>query len=344
MPEIRLLIVDDSLVMRRAIHEIVNHVDDIVVVGEAPDGARAIEMNAQLRPDVITMDVNMPVLDGIGALTQIMREAPSRVLMVSALTVDGAELTLQALEAGAVDILAKPTNEVGSTILDQLRAPLLDRIRAAATVNLDVQPRVPQALPERPPLDLVGPGERVVLIGSSTGGPQALQALLPALPADLPAPVLIVQHMPPTFTAQMARRLNSLCALDVSEAVDGESLSAGQVLIAPGDRHLVLSDRRRVALKDEPADADHRPSVDELFLSATGHYGTEAVAVVLTGMGRDGCLGARRLKAQGAHVIAQDRDTSSIYGMPRAVVEAGIVDVECPLSLIPAAILQALRA
>lgn len=343
MPNIRVLIVDDSLVMRRALRQIIEQDPAVEIVGEASDGRRAVAMNASLRPDVITMDVNMPVMDGIEALTVIMRDAPTRVLMVSALTTAGAQATLSALEAGAIDILAKPSSEIITVGLEPMRAPLLEKIHAVATANLDALRRAPRRPPERPESKLAGPGERVVVIGTSTGGPQALQSILPALPGNLPTPVLIVQHMPPTFTAQMAKRLNSLCELNVSEAREGDELRAGRVLIAPGDQHLVLRDRLHAGLELEPSEVHHRPSVDELFLSAEAVYGSQAVAVILTGMGDDGCVGAQRLKARGATVIAQDRDTSAIYGMPGSVVDSGAADVICPLSLIPGAIVKALR-
>ncbi len=341
MSQIRLLIVDDSAVMRQAIRRLVQIDASIEVIGEAADGRRAVEQNAALRPDVITMDVNMPVMGGLEALTQIMREAPTRVLVVSASTVEGAEETLQALDAGAIDVLAKPQNEVGHVHLADLSRPLLDKIHAVASANLDAVRPMSGHIPLRPTFPSSAGGDCVIVVGTSTGGPKALQAILPALPADMPAPMLIVQHMPPAFTAQMARRLNATSAIEVREAQDGDELRPGLVLLAPGDRHLLLRDRRHVCLASEPADAPHRPSVDQLFLSAAEVYGQQSVAVVLTGMGRDGFLGAQRLKELGAPIIAQNRETSTIFGMPGAVAE--LADVVCPLGLMPAAILRALR-
>lgn len=345
MPNTRLLIVDDSVIMRKAIQQVVERGPGIEVVGVASNGREAIDLNARLRPDVITMDVEMPVMDGLDALAEIMRTAPTRVLMVSALTTAGADTTLQALAYGAVDFLPKPVGVSGVVQIAALKDVLLPKITAAVSANIDAL-RAPQFRQPSRTTAASTTGIRagqVVLIGASTGGPTALQRVLSSLPASLPAGVLVVQHMPPTFTAQLARRLDGGCELHVKEAEEGDEIRAGTVLLAPGDRHLVLRDGGHVGLDTEPADAPHRPAVDVLLESAAAYYGADATVVILTGMGRDGCRGSAALKEKGANVIAQDEESSVVYGMPGAVAEAGLVDTQCPLSLVPAMIVRSLR-
>lgn len=348
MSKIRLLIVDDSAIMRKAIQQAAESDPGIEVVGQARHGREGVDMVAALKPDVVTMDVEMPEMNGIEALRAIMSDSPARVLMVSTLTSEGASTTLEALALGAIDAFAKPTGASGAVQITALQRDLPARIRAVASANLDAlqarrPPRpAPASTTTTTPASATA-SKRLVLIGTSTGGPNALATVLPALPADLPAGVLIVQHMPPVFTGQLARRLNSQSALEVREAVDGDEIRDGVVLIAPGGKHMVLRQRTVVGLDDEPADADHRPSVDVLFHSAAAHWGRDATAVVLTGMGRDGCDGAAALKRKGTTIVAQDESTCVVFGMPGAVVGAGLADSVCPLSMVPAMIGRSLR-
>ncbi len=337
---VRLLIVDDSLVTRNLLERLVAADPGIAVVGKAENGAQGLEQARRLRPDVITLDIEMPVMNGLDALRVIMKECPTRVLMLSSLTTAGAEATLEALALGAVDFIAKPGP--GPLELQRLRDTLGARVRAVAGV-----PRRPVAPPPPPsPLPPVrhrGPQRRdVILIGTSTGGPAALQTLIPALPGDLPVGVLVVQHMPAGFTAQLAQRLDRLSAVTVREAVDGDRIEPGTVLIAPGHSHLLARDTTHVALAQEPADLPHRPAVDILLRSAAPVFRQGALGVILTGMGSDGREGMAALKAHGGRVLAQDQASCVVYGMPKAVIDAGLADRVCPLDQLAAALVHEL--
>lgn len=345
--KLRLLIVDDSMVMRKMIQQLVETVPAFQVVGTAVDGRDAVAKARQLRPDVITMDVRMPVMDGLEALKAIMAERPTPVVMVSAVTTEGADETLEALAAGAVDFLPKglegkplPIEKLKTLLLTKIRTAAISRLPDSAALRPAPIRKIPrQSFPVAPsskPIELV-------LIGASTGGPNALQAILPQLPGDLSAGLLIVQHMPATFTRQLAQRLDRSCALRVKEAEEGDEVLPGTALLAPGHSHLMLRQRDRVGLEQEPADLLHRPSVDVAIDSAACLYGAAALGVILTGMGQDGRRGVKSLKDRGGRVIAQDESTSVIYGMPKAVVEAGLADQVVPLEEIPAAILAYLR-
>jgi two-component system, chemotaxis family, protein-glutamate methylesterase/glutaminase len=345
--KLRLLIVDDSMVMRKMIQQLVETVPAFQVVGTAVNGQEAVTKARQLRPDVITMDVRMPVMDGLEALKAIMAERPTPVIMVSAVTTEGADETLEALAAGAVDFLPKGV-EGKSLPIEKLKTLLLAKIRMAAISRLPgsaaprpIQTRKMTRLP--PPAVPAGKPIELVVIGSSTGGPNALQVILPQLPGDLSAGLLIVQHMPATFTRQLAQRLDRSSALRVKEAEEGDEVLPGTALLAPGHSHLVLRQRNRVGLEQEPADLLHRPSIDVAIDSAACLYGEAALGVILTGMGQDGRRGMESLKAKGGRGIAQDESTSVIYGMPRAVAEAGLADQIVPLEEISATILAYLR-
>ena len=342
--KIRLLIVEDSMVMRKMIQQLVESDPAIEVVGAATNGREGVEMALALRPDVITMDVRMPIMDGLQALKAIMDECPTRVLMLSAMTTEGADETLEALESGAVDFLPKGDGGKPGN-LSKFRQLLVGKIRAVMKSHLThflsatptpVQPK--KSLP-RPAVSHRGRIE-VVLIGTSTGGPNALQTVIPKLPADLPVGVLVVQHMPATFTQQLARRLDQSSALQVKEAEEGDKIQPGRLLLAPGHSHLVLRQRGQVGLEKEPSNLLHRPAVDVMLDSAAGIYGAHVLGVILTGMGQDGKVGAAELKKRGGRLIAQDEATSVVYGMPRAV--ADLADQVCHLEQISAAILASL--
>jgi two-component system chemotaxis response regulator CheB len=350
--KVRALIVDDSLVMRRLLTTILSSIDGVTVVGAAQDGVEAMEKLAQLKPDLVTLDVEMPGPNGIETMRRIRREFPAvKVIMCSSLTARGAAVTIDALLAGADDFVTKQssghlTTSAYSSLQDEL-AQVVKRIYTART------PAAPRALPvaeavERPTVALSakrGLRAEVLAIGVSTGGPALLTEILPQLPADLGVPVLIVQHMPPFFTQILAERLDKICQLRTYEAKDGMEVKAGTILLAPGDFHMSLKRRGEgvfVRLNQNERENSCRPAVDVLFRSVAETYGAASVAAVLTGMGEDGMRGARVLREKGATVIAQDQQSSVVWGMPGAVVNAGLATSVHPASQIIPTLLRSL--
>lgn len=354
MDPIRVLIVDDSPFMRKALERMLT-TEDIQVIGSARDGEDALEKIPQLKPDIVTLDVEMPRMDGLACLKRIMAEFPLPVLMVSSLTQEGATATLEALAAGALDFIPKETSLASTSIL-QIQQDLQEKVRklarsprfrkaaprpaapasSAGTIPAMARPAAP-AVP-RPTTAGAGlaasPVAEVLAIGCSTGGPKALQDLLPGLPKSLPVPVLIVQHMPASFTKPFAERLNGLCQVAVKEAEHGEPARPGTVYIAPGGLHLNYRQRGAqpyLELNPEPAASLHRPSVDVMFLSLAQECTKQLLAVILTGMGNDGARGMEALKAKGAHTLAEAEESCVVYGMPRAAFERGCVDQVAPL-------------
>ena len=352
---VRVLVVDDSGFFRRRLSEILNADPRLEVIGAAVDGRDAVEKAQQLRPDVITMDIEMPVMDGITAVRKIMAARPTPILMFSSLTFEGAQATLDALDAGALDFLPKRFEDIARD-REEGKQTLRDRVVAiarrplsaartpggAAAVAKARRPAVPVtalppakavATPPVKPAPAVAPrrrgGYQLVTIGTSTGGPVALQEVLTKLPRGFPLPLLLIQHMPANFTTAFAQRLNQLCAIEVREAVDGDELKPALALLAPGGRQMVLEKvggRHRVRITDSEPDQHYRPCVDTTFRSAAKHFPGSVLSVVLTGMGADGREGARELKAGGSTVWAQDEATSVVYGMPMAIKEAGLAD------------------
>ncbi len=343
---IRLFIVDDSAFMRKAISMMVEDADDVQVVGTARDGLEAIEKIKKLHPDVVTLDIEMPRMDGLTALRRIMQECPVPVIMVSSLTYEGARETIEALETGAIDFIPKQFSFVSMGQVE-IKEQLLQKIRAAAESRFRRFRKRIARKPITPPKQIHFPrmpSVKIIVVGISTGGPLSLQKVIPRLPAEFPVPIAIVQHMPPNFTRLLAERLDNLSALHVVEAQDNMPLSPGQVFIAPGGWHLYLRKRINgtlIRLSKEPRDLLFRPSADVLFESASQIYGKDVLGIVMTGMGKDGLQGAKKIKQAGGKIIAQDEDTSVVYGMPRVVVEAGIADAVLPLEKIPQALSQA---
>ncbi|MFN2308657.1 MAG: chemotaxis response regulator protein-glutamate methylesterase [Gammaproteobacteria bacterium] len=339
---IRVLVVDDSGFFRRRIVEILDADEHLQVVGTASDGREAIQKVMELKPDVVTMDIEMPVMDGITAVRRIMRLCPTPILMFSSLSYDGAQATLDALEAGAVDFLPKRFDEF-SQDREEAKRILRARVRLIGTRRLTPRPAVRPAAGHaqgatvvalRPAPALRRGDTRLVVIGSSTGGPVALQQVLLQLPADFPLPVLLIQHMPGSFTPAFAQRLNQQCPIRVKEAEDGESLQKATAYLAPGGRQLALVRRGvevRLHVYDGAPELNYRPSIDLAFASAAEVFPGHVLSVVLTGMGADGREGARALKQGGSTVWAQDEASSVIYGMPAAVAEARLVDRVLPL-------------
>lgn len=336
---VRVLIVDDSAFFRRRIREQLETSQQILIAGEATNGREAIEMAARLEPDLITMDVAMPEMDGISAVREIMQRNPTDILMISSLTRDGARATLDALEAGAVDFLSKQdclnaetwgdgAQTLGGRVVDIAR-----RRRGGQRIARNPTPTPRPGPRAAEPSQAVGGALGLVVIGASTGGPVAVQQVLGALPADYPYPLLVAVHMPAEFTATFAERLDSVCRVKVALASDGAVLRPGCALIAPGGQQTLVEKRRGqlVAALRPGGEQLYKPSVDILFGSAARALGGAVQAVVLTGMGADGTEGARLLKARGAHVWSQDQATSVVYGMPYSVENAGYSDRSLPL-------------
>jgi two-component system chemotaxis response regulator CheB len=333
----RVLIVDDSVVIRRLLSDVVSADPQMEVAGYAANGQIALAMLDQVSPDIVTLDVEMPVMDGIETLKAIRaRRKKLPVIMFSTLTERGAEATIDCLAAGASDYVTKPAN-VGSFSVSKERIceVLLPKIRALC----GNPPQAPQPLTKRilpAPRNAVSDRIDIVVIGCSTGGPNALAELLPALPSDFPVPILIVQHMPPAFTRFLAQRLNASSKLQVKEALDGALVEPGTVWIAPGDHHMVAvraGTSVRLATNQDSPENSCRPSVDVLFRSVAKVYNRATVlALVLTGMGQDGLRGCEQLADTNAHIVVQDEQTSVVWGMPGFVAKAGLADAVLPLS------------
>jgi two-component system, chemotaxis family, protein-glutamate methylesterase/glutaminase len=333
---VRVLVVDDSALMRKLIPMILERDPDIEVVGTAMDGAFALRKIAELRPDVVTLDLEMPRMDGIETLRMIMRSAPLPVIVFSTHSREGAYSTFKALAVGAIDFVAKP-KDAAAGHLDPVAYQLIEKIKVAKRAGGPKSlPKMEMELPPatkkhtRPAL----PPNRVISIGISTGGPNALQFLLSQIPPDFPATFLIVQHMPEGFTDMFARRLDECCALDVQEAKSGDLLVAGRALICPGNRHMMVRRMPRgemVVLADSPAINGHRPSVDVLFHSVAQEFGLTAVGILMTGMGEDGAEGLGAIKSAGGMTIAQSEETCVVSGMPRAAITKGYAMKILPL-------------
>lgn len=329
---IRVLVVDDSAFIRHAVSKHLGEDPQIEVIGQARDGLEALQQAQALRPDVVTLDVEMPNLDGLATLERLMKEQPTPVVMLSSLTAEGAEATLRALSLGAIDFVTKPTLTV---TVGQVMDELIAKIKAAVASRvlpktLAISARLP-APPSRVRVSPLGRRELLLIIGSSTGGPRALYQVIPSLPADLPAAVLVVQHMPAGFTRSLANRLDNASPLQIREANGNDSLHVGQALVAPGGYHMLVGRGGGVTLDEGPTVNGVRPSVDVTMESAVRAYRSRVVGVVLTGMGRDGMKGALAIKANGGKVIAEDESTCVVYGMPKSVVESGAADRVVPL-------------
>jgi len=357
MDPIRVLVVDDSVVVRKIVTDVLSEDPAIEVVGTAVNGRIAVGKLEQLKPDLVTMDIEMPEMNGIEAVRAIRARAGGErhsrlpIIMFSTLTERGASATLDALSAGANDYVTKPAN-VGSVAqsMESVRQQLIPKIKARTGRPVTASPSraaAPAPAAVRPPAPRTGAVKQpaVLVIGSSTGGPEALARVLPALPASLPVPVLLVQHMPPVFTRQFAQRLDRLCVLRVVEAVDGTPLAPGTVHLAPGDHHLTVRKTNRglyTALDQAPPENFCRPAVDPLFRSAVEAFDGAVLGVVLTGMGADGRIGAGRVREAGGEVVVQDQATSVVWGMPGAVATAGFADEVLPLDRVAEAVLRRL--
>lgn len=342
MGKARVLVVDDSAFMRKAISLMLESDPEIEVVGMASNGEDGIELNQKLKPDVITLDIEMPRMDGLTALRRIMNENPTPVMMISSLTTEGAEATLEALSLGAVDFIPKQLSFVALDIV-KIKEELLAKIKHIAQhkprFSKNTAGAIRATAPKPKPVSISTPSSgaakkvlkkyHIVAIGTSTGGPPALQAVLPLLPKNFPVPVTVVQHMPATFTKSLADRLDGISNIHVKEAEQGEKLQAGVAYIAPGGKHMLVKGRpgnTEIVLSDEPRDTLHRPAVNVMVKSVADAYGSAVLGVIMTGMGSDGLEGIRQVKKNGGTAFAQNMETCVVYGMPRAIVDEGLAD------------------
>lgn len=345
----KVLIVDDSAVVRQTIQQILEADDELEVIGVASDPLVAAERIRRQVPDVITLDVEMPRMDGITFLRRLMAQRPIPVVICSTLVSDGSETLSQALEAGAVDIVLKPQLAV-KEFFEESCMTLRDTVKAAAQARLGaLRPRrvekklsADAVLPPPSNRAMARTTDRIIAIGASTGGTEALRVILEELPSDCP-PIVVVQHMPENFTAAFARRLDTLCQVTVKEARDGDRMLRGHVLIAPGNKHTLLTRsgaNYTVEVKDGPLVSRHRPSVDVLFRSVARTAGQNAVGVIMTGMGDDGARGLKEMRDAGAQTLGQDEATCVVYGMPKEAMKAGAVERELPIDKLCSAILR----
>ncbi|MDP6452811.1 MAG: chemotaxis response regulator protein-glutamate methylesterase [SAR202 cluster bacterium] len=346
---IRVLVVDDSAFSRLTITKQLHREADIEVVGQGKDGHEAVRLTTELKPDVITLDVTMPRMDGLEALKQIMTDTPTPVVMVSALTGPQTATTVEALELGAVDFYLKAST-INATAGGDGEADLPSKIRAASKTRVRrarTRPAQTSAASGKPVTRFTSRRigmRKLVVIGSSTGGPRALSEVVPRLPADLPAAVLIVQHMPKGFTKSMADRLDATSEISVSEAKEGDLVTSGHALVAPGDYHMEVALGGVIKLNKNPQVWGVRPAVDVTMESVVGHYGKNMVSAILTGMGQDGTRGAGLFRKAGGWVVAEDESTCAVYGMPKSVIDAGNADVVLPIEKIAEEITRACMA
>ena len=343
MSKIRVLTVDDSALMRQALATLLSKDLDIEVVGSAPDPYVAREKIKALNPDVLTLDVEMPKMDGLTFLEKLMRGHPMPVVMVRSLTEAGCQTTLQALELGAVDFITKPKIDLREG-MEEVAQDLIAKIKAAASAKVRRETRTlaPHSVPRMSGSVMIKTTDTIIAIGSSTGGTEAVKDIPVTLPSNTP-PILITQHMPERFTKTWADRMNSLCRISVKEAEDGDSVLPGHALVAPGSYHMTLvrsGARYTVRIIQDPPVNRHRPSVDVMFDSIAKYAGSNSIGVILTGMGGDGAKGLQAMKQAGAVTIAQDEATCVVFGMPKEAIKLGCVDKVLPLDDIAGAMLE----
>lgn len=339
--QIKVLVIDDSALIRHLLTEIINSHADLTVVACAPDPIVARELIKLHNPDVLTLDVEMPRMDGLEFLERLMRLRPMPVLMVSSLTEEGSNVTLKALELGAVDFISKPKMDIAAG-LKSYSDLIAEKLRTCASAHVRSRPSVESSVKRH----LVSKGytstEKVIFVGASTGGTEAIRHFLEPLPADMPA-IMITQHMPENFTRTFAERLDKLCQLNVQEARHNTRVLPGHVYIAPGNAHLEIvrsgANYMTSLNEGEPVNR-HRPSVDVLFMSAARIAGANAIAVILTGMGKDGALGMKVMKEAGAITFAQNEESCIVFGMPKEAIALGVIDEVLPLDVLPSRVLE----
>ncbi|MEW6259091.1 MAG: chemotaxis response regulator protein-glutamate methylesterase [Thermodesulfobacteriota bacterium] len=349
---INILIVDDSAMYRRIVQDILSEYEDVVVVATAENGLKAIEAVKAYRPDMVVLDIDMPEMDGMAVL-RVLRKQYGHVVpvMFSAHTFEGAQLTVEALQQGAFDFIPKPSSGTlwtNRSLLKSRMDSIIEAVKRIKRIRINTEKK-PSLFPNIMPILNEQRKSRVVGIGVSTGGPQALLEVIPKLPTDIDVPVMIVQHMPAVFTAVMAQKLDSVSRIRVKEAEDAEPLKPSTAYIAPGGKHMTVEPIPRlrsswlVRITDDPPENNCKPSADVLFRSLAEHFGSQATGVIMTGMGADGVAGLKRMKEEGATIIAQDEASCAVFGMPRKAIEANIVDIVAPLETLAAHILRTIR-
>ncbi|WP_027629113.1 protein-glutamate methylesterase/protein-glutamine glutaminase [Ruminiclostridium cellobioparum] len=341
---VKVLIVDDSAFMRKVLSDIIDSEDSLSVIGTATDGKDALDKIAELDPDIITLDVEMPIMDGINCLKEIMQRFPKPVIMLSSGTEHGAELTIRALDEGAVDFIAKPKN-IFEIKNEKKKNEIIEKINIAKNIKFNSLKCKSRDCDESHVVKSSKVLKYIIAIGTSTGGPKALQSVIPFLPGDIPAAVLIVQHMPPGFTNSLAERLDSKSELVVKEATHKERILAGHVYIAPGDSHMLIETASNgdimINLDKSPPVSGHRPSVDVMMESLSSTGLKNIIGVIMTGMGADGSSGVKKLKdVNKSYIIAQDEETSVVFGMPKMAIQTGAVDKVVSLDKISEEIIQ----
>ena len=341
---IKVMVVDDSAFMRFSITKHLNATPNIQVIVTASDGREALELLEKFHPDVITLDVEMPSLDGLSTLKEIMAHHPCPVIMLSSLTKEGATETIRALTLGAVDFVAKPENKINiSEVMNEVVAKIL-KVVNAKVFSIPISTQQPKTI-VKSDSKIVRPltsKDKVLIIGSSTGGPRALNTLVPEL-ENIPAAILIIQHMPVGFTHSLAERLDSASKIKVKEAEPGDQLEVGKALLAPGGFHMVLDSDKRITLNQNPTVHGVRPAIDVTMFSTVQHFGKSVVGVILTGMGMDGTSGSTLIHESGGYIFAEDESSCVVWGMPRSVTEAGVVDKVVPLSEMASSVMSYLR-
>lgn len=357
MSKVKVIVVDDSVFMRKILSDLINSHPNIEVIDTARNGEEAIEKIKKQRPDVVTLDVEMPKMDGITALKELMKVSPVPVLMLSSLTKEGADATIKALQYGAVDFIAKPSN-IFKIDVEDTKEELLRKIIVASKVKLrkktfkDIHsPKITKRINYRKNKNLdqkrsEGKAKKIVAIGTSTGGPRALQALLPNIPKNIDASFVIVQHMPPGFTKSLADRLDSISDINIKEAENNDILLPGHAYIAPGDQHMEVikeSSRFKIKLNSNPTVSGHRPSVDVLMNSIASIGIDNVIGVILTGMGSDGAKGLKKIKENSGYIIAQDEESCVVFGMPKSTIKLGVVDKVVPIYDISDEIIKAVE-
>lgn len=357
---IKVMVVDDSVFMRKMITKMLEKEKDIEIVAVAKNGKEAVELNLKFSPDVITLDIEMPVMNGLEALKEIMKTKPTKVIMLSSLTVEGARETIKSLELGAFDFLSKPDGKSISLNIGKVEENLLELVRTAANVNAalltkkvkyELKPKIttgPSFSEQMSKKLFAGSPEKIIAIGISTGGPKALQTIIPKIPKDINAGVLIVQHMPPKFTKSLAERLDELSELSVKEAEEGEQIEKGKVYIAPGSFHMEVKTnsggKKYISLNQKEPSQGHRPSVDIMFDSVKDNYKpSEIISVIMTGMGKDGARAIKDIRDFGGKTIGESEKTCVVYGMPRVAAELKGLDYVVDLEEIPNQIIKLLK-